>query len=150
MAPTTDQPSGLPQLMEAHNMSDDDKNVVLEGLDKLEETAKGAYERGERYGQETGITPGWANAAYEQDPELAKSAADDWDKGDHAKAFGKFLHATGESIAEGVSGFVDGITGHVDAEAPPPINIESHEEVSMSYSQTAHEDPPPPPPADEE
>ena len=128
----------------------DDSNPVLDGLDKLEETAKGAYERGERWGKESGATDAWANSAYEQDPELAKSAADDWDKGDHAKAFGKFLHATGESIAEGVSGFVDGITGHVDAEAPPAINIESNEEVSMRSSSTAHEDPPPPPPADEE
>ena len=128
----------------------DDKNPVLEGLEKVEETFKGAYKTGERWGQETGITPGWANSAYEQDPELAKSAADDWDRGDHAKAVGKFLHATGESIVDGVSGFVDGITGHVDAVAPD-IHLESTpEEVTMSYSQTAHDDPPPPPPADEE
>ena len=128
----------------------DDSNPVLDGIKKVEETFKGAYKTGERWGQETGITPGWANSAYEQDPELAKSAADDWDKGDHAKAVGKFLHATGESIAEGVSGFVDGITGHVDAEAPPAIDIQSTEEVSMRSSSVAHEDPPPPPPADEE
>ena len=127
----------------------DDSNPVLDGLDKLEETAKGSYERGERWGRESGATDAWANAAYEQDPELAKSAADDWDKGDHAKAFGKFLHATGESIAGGVSDFVDGITGNVDAEAPE-IHLESSpEEVTMSYSSVAHEDPPPPPPADE-
>ena len=127
----------------------DDENPVLEGMDKVEETFKGAYERGERWGQETGITPGWANAAHDVDPELAKSAADDWDKGDHAKAVGKFLYGTGEAISEGVSGFVDGITGHVDAVAPPPIEIHSEEEVSMSYSSVAHDDPPPPPPADE-
>lgn len=127
----------------------DDSNPVLDGMDKVEETFKGAYERGERWGQETGITPGWANSAYEQDPELAKSAADDWDRGDHAKAVGKFLHATGESIADGVGGFIDGITGHVDAEAPPAFDIPTTEEVSMSYSSTSHEDPPPPPPADE-
>ena len=64
----------------------DDSNPVLDGIDKVEETFKGAYERGKRIGEETGITPGWSNAAYNEDPELAKSAADDWDKGDHAKA----------------------------------------------------------------
>ena len=127
----------------------DDGNPVLEGLDKLEETAKGAYERGERWGEETGITPGWANAAHDVDPELAKSAADDWDKGDHAKAVGKFVYATGEAIADGVSDFIDGVTGHVDAVAPPTIDIESHEEVSMRSSSVAHDDPPPPPPSDE-
>jgi hypothetical protein len=130
-------------------MSDDkkdDKNPVLDGMDKVEETFKGAHERGERWGKETGITPGWTNSAYDVDPELAKSAADDWDKGDHAKAVGKFVHATGEAIEKGVGGFIDGVTGHVDAEPPPPIEIESHEEVSMSYSSVAHEDPPPPPP----
>jgi hypothetical protein len=130
-------------------MSDDkkdDKNPVLDGIDKVEETFKGAYERGERWGKETGITPGWTNSAYDVDPELAKSAADDWDKGDHAKAVGKFVHATGEAIEKGVGGFIDGVTGHVDAEPPPPIEIESHEDVSMSSSSVAHEDPPPPPP----
>lgn len=124
----------------------DDSNPVLDGMDKVEETFKGAYERGERWGQETGITPGWANSAYEQDPELAKSAADDWDRGDHAKAVGKFAYATGASIVDGVSGFIDGVTGHVDAEAPPAFDIPTTEEVTMSYSSTAHDDPPPPAP----
>lgn len=123
----------------------DDKNVVLEGLDKLEETAKGAYERGEKWGKESGATDAWANAAYEQNPERAKSAADDWDKGDHAKAIGKFALATGESIVSGVSDFIDGVTGRVDAAPPPTIDIQSAEDVSMRSSSTAHEDPPPPP-----
>lgn len=128
----------------------DDSNPVLDGIDKLEETAKGAYERGERWGRESGATDAWADAAYNQDPERAKSAADDWDKGDHAKAIGKFALSTGESIVSGVSDFIDGVTGHVDAVAPPEIHLEgSPEEVTMSYSQTAHDDPPPPPPADE-
>ncbi|HEX7472098.1 MAG TPA: hypothetical protein VF323_03375 [Candidatus Limnocylindrales bacterium] len=126
----------------------DDSNPVLDGLDKLEETGKGAYERGERYGQETGITPGWANAAHDVDPELAKSAADDWDKGDHAKAVGKFVYATGESIYEGVGDFVSGVTGQVEATVPT-IDIESHEDVEMRSSSVAHDDPPPPPPSDE-
>lgn len=126
----------------------DDSNPVLDGLDKLEETAKGAYERGERYGQETGITPGWANAAHDVDPELAKSAADDWDKGDHAKAVGKFVYGTGEAIYEGVGDFVSGVTGQVEATVPT-IDIESHEDVEMRSSSVAHDDPPPPPPSDE-
>ena len=125
----------------------DDKNPVLEGLDKVEETFKGAYERGERWGEETGITPGWANSAHDADPELAKSAADDWDNGDHAKAVGKFLYGTGEAIAGGVGGFVDGITGHVDATVPT-IDIESHEEVETRSSSVAYDDPPPPAPAE--
>ena len=123
----------------------DDGNPVLDGLDKLEETGRGAYERGERWGQESGITPGWANAAHDVDPELAKSAADDWDKGDHAKAVGKFVYASGEALVDGVKDFVSGVTGHVDAEAPPTISIESTEETSMRSSSVAHEDPPPPP-----
>jgi hypothetical protein len=122
----------------------DNDNPVLEGLDKLEETGKGAYERGERWGRESGVTEGWANAAHDVDPELAKSAADDWDKGDHAKAVGKFIYATGESISEGVSDFISGITGEVEAQAPT-INIESQEEVTMRSSSVAHDDPPPPP-----
>jgi hypothetical protein len=126
----------------------DDSNPVLDGIDKVEETFKGAYERGKRIGEETGITPGWANSAYNEDPELAKSAADDWDKGDHAKAVGKFLYATGESIADGVSDFVSGITGQVEAQAPT-ITMESHEEVSMRSSSVAHDDPPPPAPEGE-
>jgi hypothetical protein len=123
----------------------DSENPVLEGLEKVEETFKGAYEWGERVGEETGITPGWANSAYEQDPELAKSAADDWDKGDHAKAVGKFVYASGAALVDGVGDFFEGLTGQVDAEAPPAIEIESHEEVSMSSSSVAYEDPPPPP-----
>lgn len=126
----------------------DDKNPVLEGLDKLEETGKGAYERGTRYGEETGITPAWSNSAYDADPELAKSAADDWDKGDHAKAVGKFLYGTGEAIAGGVGGFIDGVTGHVDAEAPPALDIPVSEEAETRSSSVSYEDPPPPAPAE--
>ncbi len=131
-------------------MGDDDKNVVLEGIDKVEETAKGAYERGERWGKESGVTDAWANAAVDADPELARSAADDWDKGDHAKAVGKFAYATGKSVVDGVSDFFEGITGHVDPVAPPVVEIHSEEEVTMSYSSVAHDDPPPPPRDDEE
>ena len=87
-------------------------------------------------GQETGITPGWANAAHDVDPELAKSAADDWDKGDHAKAVGKFVYATGESIVEGVSDFIDGVTGHVDAVAPPDDSTSRATRRSRCRTQT--------------
>jgi hypothetical protein len=117
----------------------DDENPVLEALDKVEETFKGAYERGERWGEETGITPGWANAAHDVDPELAKSAADDWDKGDHAKAVGKFLYSTGESISEGVSGFFSGITGEVEAKAPDLGSIPTEPEQIGPVTHVEHE-----------
>jgi hypothetical protein len=119
--------------------------IVSEEVKKVWDAAKGGWEIGEEINEKTGAGDAWGDAAYEQDPELAKSAADDWDKGDHAKAVGKFVYASGAALVEGVGDFFEGLTGQVDAEAPPAIEIESHEEVSMSSSSVAYEDPPPPP-----
>ena len=129
--------SGWQSFWEVRNMAD--------FIKKVEEAWDAGTDAGRRLDEATGASDTWSTAAVDADPELARSAADDWDKGDHAKAVGKFARATGEAIVDGVEDFWSGITGEVEAEAPPTINIESHEEVSMSSSSVAHEDPPPPP-----
>ena len=118
---------------------------MADDVKKVWNAAKGGWEIGEEINEKTGAGDAWGDAAYAQDPELAKSAADDWDKGDHAKAVGKFVYASGAALVDGVGDFFEGLTGQVDAEAAPTVNIESHEEVSMSSSSVAYEDPPPPP-----
>jgi hypothetical protein len=117
---------------------------VADDVKKVWNAAKGGWEIGEEINEKTGAGDAWGDAAYAQDPELAKSAADDWDKGDHAKAVGKFVYASGAALVDGVGDFFEGLTGQVDAEAPT-VNIESHEDVSMSSSSVSYEDPPPPP-----
>jgi hypothetical protein len=117
---------------------------VSEEVKKVWNAAKGGWEVGKEINEETGAGDAWGDAAYAQDPALAKSAADDWDKGDHAKAVGKFVYASGAALVEGVGDFFEGLTGQVDAEAPK-VEIESHEDVSMRSSSVAYEDPPPPP-----
>jgi hypothetical protein len=115
------------------------KTIVAEEVKKVWDAAKGGYEVGKDINEKTGAGDAWGDAAYNQDPELAKSAADDWDKGDHMKAIGKFARASGEALVDGVEDFWDGLTGHVDAEAPPAIDLPSTEEISMPDQHVEHE-----------
>jgi hypothetical protein len=91
---------------------------MAEEAKKAEEAAKAGWQVGKDFDDATGAHDAWAAGAYNEDPELAKSAADDWDKGDHAKAIGKFARASGEALWDAGSDFIDGLTGHVEAEAP--------------------------------
>jgi hypothetical protein len=110
--------------------------AMAEEVKKAEEAAKAGYQVGKDFDEATGAHDAWATGAYNEDPELAKSAADDWDKGDHAKAIGKFVRASGEALYDAGADFVHGLTGEVEAEAPvldiptepEPIGPETHVE----------------------
>ena len=108
-------------------------------IEKGEEAFKKGWEVGKEIDDATGASDTWSSAAVDADPELARSAADDWDKGDHAKAVGKFLHSTGEAAWDAASDFVDGITGHVEAEAPPTIDIPMEPEQIGPVTHVEHE-----------
>jgi hypothetical protein len=116
---------------------------MAEEAKKAEEAAKAGWQVGKDFDEATGAHEAWATGAYNEDPELAKSAADDWDKGDHAKAIGKFARASGEAAWDAAGDFIDGITGHVDAEAPPAFDIPTEPEQIGPVTQVAHEEMPP-------
>ncbi|HYC06417.1 MAG TPA: hypothetical protein VEG29_00700 [Candidatus Binatia bacterium] len=112
---------------------------MAEEVKKAEDAFKAGYQVGKDFDDATGASTAWGDAAADVDPELAKSAADDWDRGDHAKAVGKFIHSTGEAAWKAGGDFIDGITGHVDAEPPPAIDIPMEPEQIGPVTEVAHE-----------
>jgi len=111
---------------------------VAEEVKKVWEAAKGGYEVGKDINEQTGAGDAWGDAAYNQDPELAKSAADDWDKGDHMKAIGKFARASGEALVDGVEDFWDGLVGNVEPTAAQ-IDLPSEEPIYQPDQHVEHE-----------
>ena len=64
---------------------------MADDIDKVEKVFKAAWGLGKEFDEATGAHEAWATGAYQEDPALAQSAADDWDSGHHAKAIGKFV-----------------------------------------------------------
>ncbi len=115
---------------------------MAEEVEKGEEAFKAGWKVGKDFDEATGASTAWGDAAADVDPELARSAADDWDKGDHAKAVGKFVHSTGEAAWKAGGDFIDGVTGHVDAEPPPAFDIPMEPEQIGPVTEVAHEEMP--------
>ncbi|TMD28727.1 MAG: hypothetical protein E6I94_07940 [Chloroflexi bacterium] len=112
---------------------------MAEEVKKAKEAFEAGWDLGKEIDEKTGASTAWGDSAYEHDPELAKSAADDWDKGDHMKAIGKFARSTGGAIEDGAVDFWHGLTGEVEAEAPPALDLPSTEEINVPDQHVEHE-----------
>lgn len=115
---------------------------MADDIDKVEKVFKAAWGLGKEFDEATGAHEAWATGAYQEDPALAQSAADDWDSGHHAKAIGKFVRASSGALWDAGSEFFAGVTGEVEAMAPPPLDIPMEPEQIGPMTEVAQEDVP--------